>query len=98
MDLIETLLDLLLAPALWLSLGLGLIAGVLFHLWRRGGWRRFWRDLLAGMLGFVAGQLLGGLLGNERLLIGQTQFVPGLIGATLLLFSARLLPPGPPER
>jgi uncharacterized membrane protein YjjP (DUF1212 family) len=98
MNLIETLLDLLLAPALWLSLGLGLAAGVLFHLWRRGGWRRFWRDLLAGALGFILGQLLGGWLGNEHLLIGQTQLIPGLVGAALLLFGARLLPVGPSQR
>ena len=98
MSLIETLLDLLLAPALWLSLGLGLAAGMLFHLWRRGGWTRFWRDLLAGTLGFILGQLLGGWLGNEHLLIGQTQLIPGLAAAVLLLFVARLLPPGPSQR
>jgi len=66
-------------------------AGVLFHLWRRGGWRRFWGDLLAGALGFLAGQLTGDWLGTAHLLIGQTQVVPGLIGAVLLLFGARRL-------
>jgi len=87
-----------LAPALWLGLGLGMAAGVLFHLWRRGGWRRFWGDLLAGALGFLAGQLTGDWLGNVHLLIGQTQIIPGLLGAALLLFGARLLSQGRRKR
>jgi uncharacterized membrane protein YjjP (DUF1212 family) len=88
---IEAGLDVLLAPVLWLSLGIGLACGLLFHLWRRGGWRQFWRDLLAGVVGFAAGQAIAGLLGNNRLLIGQVQFLPGIAGAALCLFGARLL-------
>lgn len=87
------MLDALLSPALWLSLGLGLSCGLVFHLWRRGGWRRFWRDLAAGVIGFAAGELLAGLAGNERLLLGQVQVIPGLIGAALLLFGGRLALP-----
>jgi uncharacterized membrane protein YeaQ/YmgE (transglycosylase-associated protein family) len=70
---------------------LGLACGLVFYLWRRGGWRRFWRDLLAGVLGFAAGQALAGLAGNERLLIGQVQVIPGVIGAALILFAGRFV-------
>jgi uncharacterized membrane protein YjjP (DUF1212 family) len=89
--LIEAALDLILSPALWLSLGMGLACGLLFHLWRRGGWDYFRLDLIAGVLGFAAGHIVASLFGNERLLLGQVQILPGLAGAALTLFGARLL-------
>ncbi len=90
-DLRETLLNLALLPALWLSVGLGLACGVLFHLWRRGGWRRLRRDLLAGVIGFAVGHLFAVFAGNQALLLGQVQVIPGLIGALIILSISRAL-------
>lgn len=87
----EWALDLLLWPALWLSVGLGSACGLLCYAWRRGGWSYLWRDLLAGVIGFGAGQGIAGLAGNERLLIGEVQVVPGVVGAALALGIMRLL-------
>ncbi|MCX7670630.1 MAG: hypothetical protein N2439_11230 [Anaerolineae bacterium] len=91
MDLLGTLLDLVLWPALWLSTIMGAACGLLFHVWRGGGWRRFWLDLAVGALGFGLGQLGAGLVGTELLMIGEVQVLPGLAAALIALFSARRL-------
>ncbi len=90
-DLYEAALNLVLLPALWLSVALGLTCGVLFYLWRRGGWRRFWRDLVAGVVGFALGQVLVARFGAEITLIGQVQVIPGLVGALMVLIVGRAL-------
>jgi uncharacterized membrane protein YeaQ/YmgE (transglycosylase-associated protein family) len=92
-DLVDTALDGLLSPALWLSLVMGLLVGVLFHILASGGWRWVWRDLLAAVIGFGVGQLTGGFLGNNRLLIGQVQVVPGILGAVVILLVNRIFLP-----
>ncbi|MGC8780897.1 MAG: hypothetical protein ACP5UQ_08545 [Anaerolineae bacterium] len=91
MDLIGTILDVLLWPALWLSALMGTSCGLLFHLWRGGGWRRFWLDLAAGALGFGLGQVAGDLFGAGLLMIGEVQVLPGLVAALAALFIARRL-------
>jgi uncharacterized membrane protein YjjP (DUF1212 family) len=90
---IEAALDVLLSPALWLSVGLGLACGLLFHIWRGGGWRWLLADLLAGVVGFAVGQVVGTLLNLDRLLIGQVQTVPGIIGAAGFLMGSRFILP-----
>jgi uncharacterized membrane protein YeaQ/YmgE (transglycosylase-associated protein family) len=89
--MIEPLLDVLLSPALWLSLALGGACGLLFHIWRRGGWRWLLGDLLVGMLGFAAGQMIAGLLQFDWLRIGQVRVLPGVVGAVVFLMACRLL-------
>lgn len=91
MDLIGTFLDLVLWPALWLSTIMGAACGLLFHLWRGGGWRRFWFDLAAGVLGFGLGQLGAGLFGIEMWMIGEVEVLPGLMVALIVLLIARRL-------
>ncbi len=58
---LDTVLDVLLSPGLWLSVMLVLIYSLLFSAWRWGGWRQLGRDVLAGLLGFAIGQLIGTL-------------------------------------
>jgi uncharacterized membrane protein YjjP (DUF1212 family) len=91
---IEPALDVLLSPALWLSVGLGMACGLLFHIWRGGGWRWLLADFLAGVVGFALGQVAGTLLRVDWLLIGQVQVLPGILGAVVFLVGSRLIVPG----
>jgi len=91
---IEPALDVLLSPALWLSMGLGMACGLLFHIWRGGGWRWLLADFLAGVVGFAVGQVAGTLLRVDRLLIGQVQVLPGIVGAVVFLVGSRLIVSG----
>ena len=92
--MIEPALDVLFSPALWLSVGLGMACGLLFHIWRGGGWRWLLRDFVAGVVGFAVGQVAGTLLRVDRLLIGQVQVLPGIVGAVVFLVGSRLIVPG----
>jgi uncharacterized membrane protein YjjP (DUF1212 family) len=92
--MIESALDVLLSPTLWLSVGLGMACGLLFHIWRGGGWRWLLADFLVGVVGFAAGQIAGTLLRVDRLLIGQVQILPGILGAVVFLLGSRLIVPG----
>ena len=87
----ETLLDLLLSPALWLSLALAVLVSLAFTAWRGGDPRQLARDLLASVLGFGAGQLLGSLLGFDWLRVGQVYLLWGLLGAGAALILGRAL-------
>ncbi len=64
--MIEPALDVLLSPTLWLCVGLGMACGLLFHIWRGGGWRWLLADFLAGVVGFAVGQVAGTLLRVDR--------------------------------
>jgi hypothetical protein len=88
---IEPVFDVVLSPALWLSVGLGMACGLLFHIWRGGGWRWLLADFLAGVAGFAVGQVAGILLHIDRLLIGQVQVLPGILGAVVFLVGSRLI-------
>ena len=96
--MIETALDIVFSPAVWLTLGLGLSCGLLAFLLRGGSGHQLIGDLMAGMVGFSTGQLLGLLLGLDWLLIGQVRPVPGLVIAILALALRRWLAGGTPLR
>ena len=87
----ETLLDLLLSPALWLSLALAVLVSLAFTAWRGGDARQLARDLLASVLGFGTGQLLGSLLGFDWLRVGQVYLLWGLLGSGAALLLGRAL-------
>ena len=78
---LEKILDIVLAPGLWLSVLLALIYSLLFSAWRWAGGRQLGRDVLFGLLGFAAGQLAGVLLRLGWLRIGEVQLLWGTIGA-----------------
>lgn len=88
---LEKLLDVALAPGLWLSALFALIYGLLFSVWRWDGWRQLGRDVLAALLGFAAGQLAGTLIGLNWLRVGQVQLLWGTAGAVAALTLGRRL-------
>ena len=88
-SLTDMALDIILSPALWLSVLFGMIYSLLFTLWRGGGWRQALRDLLAGVLGFGAGQLLASFLPLPTLRVGETHLIWGSLVAALSLLLGR---------
>jgi hypothetical protein len=87
----DTGLDVLLSPGLWLSVLLVLIYSLLLSAWRWGGWRQLGRDVLAGLLGFAVGQLIGTLAGFQWGRIGQVQLLLGTAGAVAALAVGRMI-------
>ncbi len=85
----DRLWDLLLSPALWLSVTLALGYSLLFSLWRGGGWRQLPRDLVTGCVGFGLGQLAGYLLDINLLRVGEVHVLWGTLGAALALLLGR---------
>jgi hypothetical protein len=84
-------LDVLLSPGLWLSVLLVLIYSLLFSAWRWGGWGQLGRDVLAGLIGFATGQLIGTLVGFDWGRIGQVQLLFGTAGAVAALAVGRMI-------
>jgi hypothetical protein len=84
-------LDVVLSPGLWLSVLFALIYALLFSVWRWAGWRQLGRDVLAGVLGFAAGQLVGTLVGVGWGRIGQGHLLLGTVGAGVALAAGRRL-------
>lgn len=84
------LFDLLVHPALWLSLALALLYAALFHAWQGRTLAGLGWFALASLAGFAAGQLAGAALHFPAL--GQVQIVAGTLGAAsaLTLVRARL--------
>ncbi len=78
---IDGALDLLLSPALWLSIVVAILVSLAFTAWRGGGLRQAGLDLLAGLIGFGGGQLLGSLLPFKLLRIGEVYLVWGVLGS-----------------
>lgn len=90
----DTVLNVVLSPTLWLCVLLGLTYGVLFALWRGGGWRQLVRDVAIGITGFAAGQLLASFLRLSALRVGEVHFLWGSLTSVLfLLVGRRLLKP-----
>jgi hypothetical protein len=84
-------LDVVFSPGLWLSVLFALIYSLLFSVWRWAGWRQLGRDVLAGVLGFAAGQLVGTLVGFDWGRIGQVHLLLGTVGAVVALAAGRWL-------
>ena len=88
-SVIEAVLDVALSPALWLSAGLALFTSTLFSIWRWAGIKQLGRDWLFGILGFVVGHIVGGLIGIASLQIGETQVFWGVLGTLATLAFVR---------
>ena len=87
----DGLMDILLSPALWLSVAVALVCSLLFYGWRGGSRRQFGRDAVASLIGFGAGQLVGTYLQLDLLWLGEVQLLAGTAGAVSALFLGRLI-------
>ncbi len=87
----DRLLDAVLAPGLWLSVGIALTYGTLCWSWFGGGARQFARDLLTALLGFALGQVAGSFLNVAWGRIGAVQVLTGTAGALLALWLGRFI-------
>jgi uncharacterized membrane protein YeaQ/YmgE (transglycosylase-associated protein family) len=70
---------------------LATLCGAVFHLMVGGDARRLALFLLAGWVGFLLGQILGGILGISMLTIGVLRVFPALLGAFVALVVAQFL-------
>ena len=87
--LLDQVLDIVLSPALWLCILFGVVYALLFTLWRGGGFRQLLRDLVAGVCGFGAGQMLAGFLHLPTLAVGEVHLIWGSLGAVIALLVGR---------
>lgn len=65
--------------------------GAAFHLWQGGSARWLLLYLLAGWVGFAAGQVVGGLVGFTLLNVGALNILSASLGSFIALFAARWL-------
>jgi len=85
------MLELLLSPALALSLTLATLYAALFHLWKGEAGSELALYWLASVIGFGLGQLGGLHSPFPSLLIGKLHVVEATLGAWLLLFVVKWL-------
>ncbi len=78
-------------PYLLLSVLLGGMYGVLFHLWQGKTIRDLVIYFLTGIIGFILGQVLSNLLGFNLFLIGPLHVVEASLASVLLLFLMKWL-------
>lgn len=88
---LDWVLDLVLSPALWLSVLLACAYSTLFTLWRWAGWQQWGRDLVAGLIGFGLGQVVGKWSGLQWLRVGDVQLWWGTAVAIMALGIGRWL-------
>jgi len=81
--------DLLLSPALLLSLVTALILAAVFHLLMGRTLRDLAVFILASEVGFAIGQLAGHLTPMQWLVVGDVHMLEGSLCAVLSLFIAR---------
>jgi len=84
-----------LPPHLLLSLLLGGVYGVLFHLWRGKTLRDLVIYFLTGIIGFGAGQALSGTLGLGLMVIGPIHIIEATLASWVSLFLIQWLKPFP---
>ncbi len=81
----------LLPPSLVLSTVLAVLLGTLWFVWRGRTLRDWIIDVLAALLGFGLGQLVGWLLGLGLPTIGEVRVVEGALFAVLALWLTQRL-------
>jgi hypothetical protein len=85
----DILLDIVLSPALWLCILFGVVYGILFTLWRGGGFRQLLRDIAVAVLGFGLGQVLASFLHLPTVRVGEVHLLWGSLFAVLALLVGR---------
>ena len=79
------------APAVVLVVLISLLYAALFHLWRGKGWGGLVLSIIASLLGMIAGQFLGPIIGLDLLRIGQVYILEGTVLAWLLMLAVAWL-------
>ena len=64
-----------------LAVGMGLV----YHLWRGGGFGRLILSIIAAGIGIAIGQLLSQFFGWRLIMLGEVHLVEALIGGMLVL-------------
>jgi hypothetical protein len=64
-----------------LAVGLGLV----YHLWRGGGFARLITSIVAASIGVTIGQLIGQFLSWPLIVIGEVHLIETLIGGLLVV-------------
>lgn len=59
--------------------------GLIYHLWRGGGFARLILSIIAAGVGMAIGQVLSQLFGWRLILLGEVHLVQALIGGLLVL-------------
>lgn len=75
-----------LPPSLILSTVLAVLLATLWYIWRGGGLRAWVVDVLAALLGFGLGQLVGWWLDPPLPSVGQVRVIEGVLFALLALW------------
>ena len=75
-----------LAPSLILSTVLAVLLATIWYAWRGGGLRAWVVDVLAALLGFGAGQLIGWWLNLPLPAVGQVRVIEGSLLALAALW------------
>jgi hypothetical protein len=72
-------------PTLLLLAILAVAMGLIYHLWRGGGFARLILSIIAAGIGVAIGQVLSQFFGWRLILLGEVHLVEALIGGMLVL-------------
>ncbi len=64
---------------------LAVATGLIYHLWRGGGFVRLLVSIVAAGIGMAIGQVLSQFFGWRLIVLGEVQLVPVIIGGVLAL-------------
>jgi hypothetical protein len=72
-------------PTLLLLAILAVATGLIYHLWRGGGFARLPLSIIAAGIGIAIGQVVSQFFGWRLILLGEVHLVEALIGGILVL-------------
>jgi len=64
---------------------LAVATGLIYHLWRGGGFARLILSIVAAGIGMAIGQVVSLFFGWRLIVLGEVQLIPVLIGGLLAL-------------
>ena len=73
------------SPTILLLAILAVATGLIYHLWRGGGFARLILSIVAAGIGMAIGQVVSQLFGWRLILLGEVHLVQALIGCLLVL-------------
>jgi hypothetical protein len=73
------------SPTILLLAILAVATGLIYHLWRGGGFARLILSIVAAGIGIAIGQVVSQLSGWRLIMLGEVHLVQALIGGLLVL-------------